>query len=273
MRYIGTVAVVFSLFCVEARGAIFAPLPEDGDQIQFKFVNYEPLLQGVPGEELFGVGFVTTVINETLGATVDLLDPGDEITFVFNNYQLLTNTPSPTGNQLDFTGGNVQVYFDESPDVTAAGNEVPAGTNADPDATAGDDFSDGELILEFAGQAGFFLNPLVTLSAQIQNLNTDDFTGEGSGYLSIVGGTLADMFDSNRFVSGIGTTADATFRSTLQLSNAPAGNYPVLSNDPLEITFVVQEGIIPEPSQLLVWAGLLPIGALFCVVRRRRKGG
>ena len=149
---IAVVAVLaVSAVCLPANASLFSwdIAPSTFDELSIKLQNWEPSLADVQANGLlFGVGRVTTIENLTTGDTAWSADANSEITFTFNNYALV----SQVGNVLNFTGGHLTLYFDDTPDTNGAQANKMKGTNAAPD-NPGDtqNFSDGMKIVELVG--------------------------------------------------------------------------------------------------------------------------
>ena len=264
---------------VVAEGSVFSWdfAPSPGDLLSIKLQNWEPGLSTVlfgadtmpfTGDEwLFGVGRVTQIDNATSGFVAWQNDANSELTFIFSDFLLSSVVPAlpvAMNTVLNFTGGKMELFFDDTPDTNGAFAGKPEGTNAAPDATAGFDFttgSGGMKVLELTGHAnsvtGFSLS--TTVSAV-----SPSFSGTGVGFFDVLLGSgangMSDLwFDNN----AMGDLSDFKFLTTLQpITGAAATDYPIFSSDPITTTFV------PEPVSLLVWGGLL---ALAVAITRRRR--
>ncbi|MBF0217293.1 MAG: PEP-CTERM sorting domain-containing protein [Candidatus Omnitrophica bacterium] len=80
--------------------------------------------------------------------------------------------------------------------------------------------------------------------------------GSGEGYLEVVGGTLMDMFDSNKFLGG---SADLFLKSSFVPDTS--GQWTVLSHDPMSARTT------PEPATMI---GLSMGLAGWCMSRRKK---
>jgi hypothetical protein len=232
--------------------------PAEHDVLSIKLQNWEPSPAQVAADGfLYGIGRVTSIENVTSG---DLAwSPGamKEITFIFNNFAF--DAVNSTGTNLLFTGGDMSVYFDSTPDTDGAIANKLAGTNAAPDPSG--NFSNGDLLLTLVGNSGIDAFGH-TLSATFNAAGTN---GTGFGFLDVTGGSLQSSFNSSAMPTDNGGFADFRFTTTLQASGAVPANYQVFSNDPLNGVYNV-----PEATTLTIW-GLLAGFAGVVAYRRRAK--
>lgn len=239
---------------------------QPGDQIKFKYENLEssPIL---PGQELFGVFRVTSISNQTTG--VDLwtdLGSTRQLTGTFSGLMLASVTPGVSTTEFRFTDGAFTVY--EGPD----GSWAPTGPG-DPLAAqvcGGGPCPTPWLSGNFASGIDP-TKPAVTLFADLTNTTTP--TGKASGYIDVVGGTVASAFESNHFATPFGAR-DFLLLTNFFPCNATtmfcgtgdsAGNrWRTASNDP------VVGQLVPEPaSMLLLGSGMAGMG-LWRGIRSRR---
>jgi len=276
-------AIAATVFCAlgamvaaPARAAFtFDIQPSYGDELTIHMRNYEPLISGVPGTNLYGVLIIDQIINATTSQTAWAAsdhttassNPG-ELTGVFNNYTLIS---SGTTGDIYFTGGNVNIFYDSTPDAVTTGNLVAAGTNLNPDPTG--KFGNGTSFLTTVGQVGGFVdNPLTllvneslaTLFTHVNSGTTASFgfRGTGTGLLSVTGGSNASTFNGNSQTAGADLEINTTLRGAGSGLN-PAF-YPVLSSDPIATLFTA-----PEATSIAAWSFLSLAGAL--VMRARNK--
>ena len=127
--------------------------PDNGDILEIKYNNYENLLAApAVGQNLYGVGYITTISNYSKGNQPiwqELSTDGGELTVVFNNFTVgaVINAAPGVDGEIFFTGGDVDVFWDSSPDRGAP----LVGTNAQPDGSVGGTFSDGQLWVSLDG--------------------------------------------------------------------------------------------------------------------------
>jgi hypothetical protein len=182
---------------------------------------------------------------------------------VFNNYDF--DPASPAGTQR-FTAGNIDVWFDDTPDVGVipsppAASSVPQGTNLLPDVSG--NFSNDTLVMKLVGHVAFAGG--YTLASAVDPLTLG---GSGVGFLDVVPGSgqLAPFFDNRAVPAPNLTLADFRFAATLQPSNGIAGSYPVFSSDPITTFYV--DATVPEPTSFIAWIGLMGVVS-FSFIRRR----
>lgn len=228
-----------------------------GDQIQFKYVNLESG-PTAPGGELFGIFRVTSITNQTTG--LDLwtdLGSSRQLTGTFSELMLASVTPGATTTEFRFTGGAFAVY------EGADGAWAPTGPG-DPLAAqvcGGGPCGTPWLAGNFA--AGIDpANPGVTVFGDLSNTTTP--TGKATGYIDVVGGTVANAFDSNHFTTPFGARDFLLLTAFMPCTPATmfcgagdsAGNpWPTASNDP------VVGQLVPEPaSMLLLGSGMAGMG-------------
>ncbi|MFA5261193.1 MAG: PEP-CTERM sorting domain-containing protein [Candidatus Omnitrophota bacterium] len=164
-------------------------------------------------------------------------------------------------------GGIIDVYLDDTPDF-----DPTLGPNARTSDSTYPTVSDGELFLRLALVPGIKYGDGDTANDHITYQNeldstTSPFTGHGSFYLVVIGGSGAGLFDSNTWElvsdNGVVSYADfwAEFDSTTEGAAAiVAGTdneWLSLSEDP------IKGKAVPEPmSMLLLGSGLLGLVGL-----------
>lgn len=265
--------VLFGALTSTVNASIFTwnNAPATGDQLQFHLRNWEPAPNDViSGDRLYGVGIIDSIVNITAGGNAWLPSATQEMTIVFKDYDLssfgtiLTDDSYTFGSttQLSFTGGTVDVYIDNTPDVAPYpfGSAPTAGSNATPDATAGSTFSNDTLLLSLVGHVGIAGNfGSYTLQSTISPANSS-----GGGYFDVTGGPLAPYFDTNAQLAPNGSFADLSFRTTLDPSGGPSGTYAISSSDPIKSMYFAA----PEPMSVLVWTVLIGAACAVTTVRR-----
>lgn len=235
-----------------------------------------------PGEDSWGIARVTS-IEDSLGlASLWVPSAGAEMSVMFYGVKDYYVDATGTQQTTNGTGMILDIYLDTTPDYNS--NLGSAGRTAfDAYSTV----SDGELVLR-----------LVSIGGHI-NIGTDEGgadaqfksiffpstnTGEGSAYLSVVGGVWASAFDSDVFdgsagVAGFDPAYAANILAGLDYDPADAylkfetfpnitnSDWLVRSNDPLRLQLV--EPTIPEP--ITAATGMIALGALSMAATRRRK--
>ncbi|MDD5580814.1 MAG: PEP-CTERM sorting domain-containing protein [Methylobacter sp.] len=187
---------------------------------------------------LSGWGIFTTM-NGTDQAT---FCPGCELTFQFSGYTPIPGSPItvPTfGSTITYSGGIVQVFVDNTPEIT---------NPADPTTLTAANTSDGTLWLDLVGHGNF----LGTADANLQTLT-------GSGFLDVIGGLAQANFNTN--TKSNGSDFSQTFSFTQLVNGDPknANGTGNVASDSIAIN-------APEPVTL----SLLGLGLLgFSTLRRK----
>lgn len=206
---------------------------------------YESIVTNI-GDIVSGYSLVT----QLNGTTSNVFCPSCELTMTFTGYQLanVTFNPDSTPNQYFFTGGTINIYVDSTPDA---------------DFTNPATYSDGLLFLSL--KAHQMANGFTLISSPTPQVGN---TGNGTGYLDVVGGDAAANFDQNKYGAAFtgNTAADFLFTSQFQLITDDSGA-PVCLSTVNGSPICMQGGntingnSIPEPMPLaLIAAGLFGLG-------------
>lgn len=229
-----------------------------GDTITFKYQDLEstPL---VPGQELFGVFRVTTIIDQTTGTDLWTdLGSSRQLTGTFSELVLASVGPGPNNTtSFQFTGGTLAVYDVPNGSYTPTGPGDPlagqvCGGGPCPGAWLTGNFASG-------------INPgnsATTLFASASSTNPP--TGQAAGYIDVTGGLHGAAFNSNSFATPFGGRdlfiQSDFFPCTPATMNCGSGDsagnkWGTASNDP------VSGRLVPEPaSMLLLGSGMAGMG-------------
>lgn len=181
-KLVGAVAAAASL----ASGSVSAGVVNVGGVVWdtdsfFDFSAQSTLVENVAtvaGQTISGYGLVTTMNTLTSSS---FCPSGCELTYAFSGYTLLNSLTPAVGDTFAFSGGTLNFYVSAS-----NANFLNAAT-----------FSDGTPWLTLAGAdplgVGSTLNGSITGVSAIGAI----LTGEGSGFLDVVGGLAAAYFDTN----------------------------------------------------------------------------
>ncbi len=204
----------------------------------------------------FGIATVTSILKEfgTGNAVLDtvwtpsLTDSLEVRFWGLNDIRISGDGKTLYSNAV--SDAYFQIYLDTTPDMNPS-----LGMGAFPNnvGNAGD-----VLLLDCKWVPGVSSTvPQAVYEQTLGTVGANPPFGAGEGYLEVIGGTLMDEFDSNRFLGG---AADLYLKSSFVPDGS--GAWTVLSHDPLTARHT------PEPASMAIFGmGLLGLGA----VRRGKR--
>jgi hypothetical protein len=243
-------------------GGLATPSPGDRLNIQGSY-SASPFITGLPAPLTFGVGFISSIQDMSLAGNPLVWAQGvggqGQLTFTFNNVNATSITPGGLGQNITFSSGNLNFYY--NPSVIHALGAV--GTNAVPDPTG--TFATGAPILTAAGISGIIPgDTTTTINASVTEL-TSPFTGANAGNFATTGGVAGNAFHDffigqNLFFNSVLNSPDPNTGSIWPYGSTAAA----LQNTP-----GAQPQGVPEPTALLLWG--LAVGGAGLYGRRRLR--
>lgn len=253
--------------------------PGVGAVLEIKFQNFELVVDNdtgtegaapnSAGDELRGIFKVANIVDANT-ATVywqPNLATDEGLVGYFANYISKAGL-APAGGPVQWEDGLLKVFYDDG-----------TGTEFDPDFALDDGGAIGHgegydgavnanytLWLDTIGVGGIVGDMTVHLDSET-DIGTVPFTGSGTGYVEIIGGSQASSFGRDVFDPGgvLAGSQDLFLNSDFSAPTGGVANgWPVDSDDPLEGVYV------PEPASISVWALLLVAVGLNAARRRRR---
>lgn len=212
------------------------------------------MIAGLGYEDDWGVGNIQAITSTATGDTLWQTSVGERLTAMF--YGIVDNVVTfdgfDTSSNQKFAvralGGYVDLYIRPGAGVNLNGGPgARTGLDSYPTAT------DGTLFLRMAFGAGVIYGDS---THTFQNsFSTGTVAGQGSGYLDVIGGAYADVFNTNAIMDPNGGRHDFSFDLTVNAQGVPAA-WTVRGQGQ-----AVGETPIPG-TLLLLGAGLAVLGGL-----------
>ncbi len=197
-----------------------------------------------------GFGFISTM-NGTSQAE---FCPSCELTFQFGNFTPISGgvLPNAVGQSINYAGGFVKVFVDDSPEITNPSN---------PTTLTFANTGDGDLWLDMVGHT---LADGSSFTGSVLGIGTNITSLQGGGVLDVIGGLAQGNFNTNTQTDG----ADFTFSNSFTLF-FPSSPKNLLDSAGTGNFF--SDSTIPEPGSLaLLGIGLLGLGGM-SASRKRAK--
>jgi hypothetical protein len=222
-----------------------------------------PAPEQIGSEDTWGIASISRIVTETGGTDLWVNGQGGQyMTAMF--YGLTDQRVDYDGSlgSTNFwtayaTGGILDVYLDANNDYSGA-----AGPSARTDLSHYPGATEGELFLRLAFGTGAAANdPTATYAS---SFNDGQASASGSGFLDIIGGSGADLFEQDTLLGFDGLLHDMFL--DVVFNN-------VTGNVEWTVTSVgsVKAVVVPEPSTLALLGGSLLIGAFGAGAYRRKR--
>lgn len=242
----GLIALLVLGLAISGAGAAQA-ISIPAGPITFHWTNWENRITD-EGDVLNGIFRLDQILDGSSNVIWSNGDGGEELTGTFSGLTVTSFGGELPGSNISFSGGELKVYLDSTPDFTPT---FP-GASADNDGILW-------LDLDFVTGGNFFF-PGDTLHSIVTGAGADPNSflaifGTGSGLLDVVGGAAAGIFDTNTYtrLDGSGLFADMSLSANFYIRNTgtapftnPKDGWDVWSSDP------IGANAIPEPTSMLL---------------------
>ena len=222
-----------------------------------------PAPDAIGSEDTWGIASISRIVTEVGGT--DLWVNGQGGQYMTAMFYGLTDQPVDYDGTLGSTnfwtayatGGILDVYLDTNNDYSGA-----AGPGARTDLSHYPGATEGELFLRLQFGTGAALNdPTATYAS---SFNDGQASASGSGFLDIIGGSGAGLFEQDTLMGFDGLLHDMFL--DVVFNNVTGGvSWTVTS------VGSVKAVVVPEPSTLALLGGSLLISAFGAGAYRRKK--
>lgn len=218
-------------------------------------------------EDSWGIARIISITDLSGGLVWSEAGKNAQLTVMFyGEKDFYINQLANGFQEIDGVGLNVDLFYQSKAAIGYTASNPFPGSADRPGVNGYATATDGNLILSAVSTGGFIhdAGTLGGLTTEFSSVYNQSSGGTGQTYLSVTGGSDADQFNQNYFMSPYvdGVTADL-FAQFTTVPNMDTGDWLVRSNDPVTGAFVP----VPEPST----DGLAGAALLSGVIALRRR--